>query len=435
MGRLRRERKKQERRDKRDRRKSGRAKATLSEKGAARRKSKSSTRVERNKPTPKAKPSLKLPTPDTQKAFPLGETSPAPKKDFPLGETTPNPDVANIQNRIAQQEQVQAEAQARYNQAVALEEQRIDQPGGWKNLLDINKIASVDTLKAFGEGALVGASVASTFVGVGTVLKAASIGFKALKGTSVIAKLGVVGTTGIPKDRAIISAAQLIPINSVSKKITATWLSKFIKKARDPKVVGGAIMTMIGTYPFAYFVGSEALQSIGFGVSAAIEAGNLDQADEAIVVQEEILDWNIWEWIANGIPYLNIANNVRDLFIASTTTKEIYKQIIKDKRFQAEFGETDSEMFGRIAQERKDAKEKERITDADYYSNLAKLQKEAKALARADDAKFYQDLIDKREEEKQAKRKADEDYWSQYYRLIAKQRADSAPSNLKFGLL
>ena len=443
MGRLRRERKKAERRDKRDRRKAGKPKRTLSESGAARRKSKSQTRTQRKS---SSKPSLKLPTPDTRKPFPLGETKPAPK---PTNEQA-QADVADVKNRIAEQdievEKAQArvdnqraidERNARYNQQVALDEATIEQPGGWKNLTDINKIASLDTAAAFGKGALLGAEIGLTVVGVGAALKAASMAMKAFSAGTKVAKLALVGTL-IPADRKL-SIAKSIAVNSATKKATASWLRQFTTKATDPKVVGGAIMAMIGTYPFAYFVRSEAQTVVSIATSKAQalgkSTGNMDMADAAIKLQEEILDLETWEYIVNGIPFLNVALNVKEMIKGAILTLNINKQINKDLRNQIENGETDTEMYKRIATERVDAKEQERISDSDYYANLATQKAAAKAADRKADEKYYQGLIDKRDKEAKEKREADEDYWSQYYREIAKSRANSAPSNLKFGLL
>ncbi len=447
MGRLRRERKKAERRDKRDRRKSGRAKKTLSESGAARRKSKSQTRTQRKS---SSKPSLKLPTPDTRKPFPLGETKPAPK---PTNEQA-QADVADVKNRIAEQdievEKAQArvdnqraidERNARYNQQVALDEATIEQPGGWKNLTDVDKIATTDTLKAFGEGALLGAEIGLTVVTAGALIKGAVLAIKALKGTSTIAKLAQVGTL-IPNDRKL-TIAKSIAVNSATTKATASWLSKLVKSANksplaavgtSAAIVGG-IMSAIGTYPFANFEKGEALDRLDYGIGAAEKIGDFEGAQEAIDLKRQILDPGLWDRITAKIPFVNVHAAVNDFFHAARIKLSIDEKVFADKKFQLEHGETDTEKWARIDQERRDTKLKQTEEDDAHYANLEKLRREAKVLNRNEDAKVFQDAIDKRRETDLANRKADADYWTLYYKEVAKQRANSQPSNLKFGLL
>jgi len=110
--------------------------------------------------------------------------------------------------------------------------------------------------------------------------------------------------------RKFASVTGNIAKNSVTAAKTSKWLTGLAKFARDPRTVGSTILGAIGSYPFAGFIRQEALQTIGFATQTAKDSGDITTESEAIELQTEVLNPNMWSKIIAAVPY---ANGVKEL--------------------------------------------------------------------------------------------------------------------------
>ncbi len=231
------------------------------------------------------------------------------------------------------------------------------------------------------------------------------------------------------------TAAKKIATNSKTKKQTASWLSRLASNMRQPRFVAGTLVAVIGSYPFAGFLKEEALQTLGLGVSAAIRNNDLDGADEALDLQREVLNPNLWAQILATIPFVNILDTLKDFYKAATIKMDIDTKVVSDMREKLANGETDGEFYARLAQERKDAKEEERRSDNEYYANISAQQAAAKAANRKADEEYWASILTRRKQDAEEKTQRDAAYWAAYYKARQKARDDNARSKLNFGLL
>ena len=227
-----------------------------------------------------------------------------------------------------------------------------------------------------------------------------------------------------------------VAVNTATMKLTNSFISKAAGGSLAAKIIKAVgITTLIGSYPFAGFIKEESLQTLSLGVGAAIRNNDIEGAEAALQEQKELLDPSTWEKIIAGVPYANIVKSLNDFYEAATIKVSIDSKIVADLKEQIASGETDAEYYARIRQERTDRIAQEKQEDAEYYANIEQLRKEAKEEERTEDAKFWAQVLEEREGRESTKRKADEDYWNQYYKEVEKRKLNSAPSNLKFGLL
>ena len=113
--------------------------------------------------------------------------------------------------------------------------------------------------------------------------------------------------------------------NEKTLRKTATWITRLGRKLKSPTIVAGALIGAIGSYPFAGFIKEEALQTLGFGINAAKEGGDLEGEQAAIDLQEEILDPGLWTDITNKIPYANVLGQLNKFYEAARQKLEIDK--------------------------------------------------------------------------------------------------------------
>ena len=310
-------------------------------------------------------------------------------------------------------DQLDREAQQRRVEEVhreSVERQKLDKPGGWRNVVDVLKIAlnpfSKSRISAStgseGVDAALGAiannpfTAAGLVTGVGGLVRGAASGIAAVTARTAVAQAGKIGTTGFykvsVKQLGKKGVAQTMATNTATKKATASFLTKAVGAVKDPQFVIGGLMATIGSYPFAGFIKEEALQTVGFGVGVAMNNGDIAGAEEAIALQEQILDPGTWDEIKSKIPFVNVLASLDDFYGAARLKLDIDKKVISDLKIKTERGETDTEMYARIAEDRKTLKEQERVSDAEYYKGIADRKAEAKAADRAADAAYYKGL-------------------------------------------
>lgn len=185
---------------------------------------------------------------------------------------------------------------------------------------------------------------------------------KAAAGTILRTRVGV-----ITKDVAI---GGRIVTNTVTEKLTATWLAKLAAKAKSPEFVVIALLGAIGSYPFAGFIKEEALQTLGFGVRSAISNEDIEGAELAISKQEEILNPDLWGQIFAAIPTANILVQLHNFYESALIKVSIDKRVIRDMKIKEETNETETDKWTRIRQEELDSKN----AAVDYYNEERKKQ-------------------------------------------------------------
>lgn len=261
-------------------------------------------------------------------------------------------------------------------------------------------------------------------------------------GTTAVSQAATVGTTGtlITSQGGVIvgSGVTGYAVNTATIATTASLLAKIGLTLSAT----GLLIGTIGSYPFAGFIKEEALQTLGFGVRSAIENGDLEGAEIAIAMQEEILNPTLQDKLKNLIPYKNVLNQLKDFYTSARIKLAIDKEVINQMRIQQETGESEDEKWARIDEERKAAREQERLDDQAYYKQVAKDAAKAKSDARKEDQKYWNKVLQEREAYETAKRIADEKYWedvrkrnSELKEAQNKAYAEYGKSQLSFGLL
>ncbi len=223
--------------------------------------------------------------------------------------------------------------------------------------------------------------------------------------------------------------------NTKNIEATKTWITKLATSLKNPKLIAGELVTLIGSYPFASFIKEESLQAIKGSYTGAMIAGNTEEAEKALEARKEILNPDLWEKIISAVPIANSIKQLKDYFSIAQTAVSIDEKLIEDMKIQQQTGETDSDKWKRINEE-KAIQEKVQV---DYYNSerkkLLEWEREAEKNARNEDAAFW-----RKEREKQAKKEAEDreaiaKFWEAYKKEAAKQAEDRRPSNLNFGLI
>lgn len=180
--------------------------------------------------------------------------------------------------------------------------------------------------------------------------------------------------------------------NIKSTALTKSWLTK----------IGGTatLVAIIGSYPFAGFIKEEALQTLGFGVNSAMNAGDLEGAQRAIDETNDILNPAVWEKIIATIPFANVVKELKDFYKAAATKNELAQKSLDIKREEQageretefarerrlsdeaaferkrEFGEEESQRFEDIRIESEERQKKEQEEESQRY---AQIEEESKA--------------------------------------------------------
>jgi uncharacterized protein (UPF0212 family) len=192
---------------------------------------------------------------------------------------------------------------------------------------------------------------------------------------------------------------------------------------------------------------AEAGEPLGFVlrdelIPNAIETGNWTLVEEAQQSRAEILDVNLWEQlmlISPLAPLEGIPEKIRGVAEAAKY-QDAAVSYLKEKSLN---GESEEEMWARIAKERDAKRLQDRADDKAYYQMVQERRDEAAAEKRAADEKYWADIYAKRDAAIAAKRAADEAYWAGVFRNVAEMNKSAPsskstyepPSNLKFGLL
>jgi len=253
---------------------------------------------------------------------------------------------------------------------------------------------------------------------------------------TAIQQAAKIGTIGL-YDYTVTSlgTAGTYAVNAATETATASWLVKLASAVTNPTFVVGTIMAAIGTYPFAGFIKEEALQTTSFTFRSAMDNNDLEAAEEALSLQEEMLDPGIWNQIKAKIPFVNVLNRLNQYYEAAKINLSLDRKILADTKIQTELGESEDDKWTRLRAEEA-AQDKFAI---DYYNQERKKmldwEREAAIQARNEDAAFWAAQSKKQAELEAKERQAIADFWFNYRKRIQELSDASRPSNLNFGLL
>lgn len=256
---------------------------------------------------------------------------------------------------------------------------------------------------------------------------------------TAISKLFQVGKTGLPDSSLTntgkIGAESVKAVNSWTAKKTATWFSKLAAATTNPAFVVGTLMGTIGSYPFAGFIKEEALQTLGFATSTAINNKDYESARLAIQQTEEVLDNGLWEQIKAGVPFVNVITSLDDFYEAAKLKNAIDKKIIDNKEAQQLEGLSNDQLAKKTAQEEADSYK----ANIDYYNSerkkLLEWEYAAQAANREQEAAFWRAERERQSQLEAADREATAAFWEAYRKQMQKQEDDNRPSKLNFGIL
>lgn len=202
------------------------------------------------------------------------------------------------------------------------------QQGAFKVLGALDPVRTAEEIQSLNNAEVIGESVRNTLMSGAVVGSGIALGAQAL-GAFVPSTISI--SPAIYKNAAtkfVTGTATKASVNTKTAALTGSWLSKLTlgqKLGFGTAVVGG-LMTAIGSYPFAGFIKEEALQSVGFASTNALNEKNLEGAEKAILLQEQILDPNLWNSILQKIPFTNILNSLEGFYKAAKIKLEVDKK-------------------------------------------------------------------------------------------------------------
>ena len=258
---------------------------------------------------------------------------------------------------------------------------------------------------------------------------------------------GIVGKPAIDLTYGGYSTLKTAGVRCVANTATKKLVGKSLVKSGFTIIAASYIIKeAVGTYPFAAFQITEALQALGLARWQALEANRPDLVEGLDQLQVEILNPTGWEKWISGLPWANTQRAAIKGVQAGEASRKVFAAIIEDKKIQMETGETDDNKWARIHQKELD-QQKEVIVFRDK-TKKEYLKYEIEAHAAAHSAKTNSERAFMRESGKfwaaqaaEQRRLEAEDrlaiakFWMAYRKESAKIAEDNRPSNLKFGLL
>lgn len=245
--------------------------------------------------------------------------------------------------------------------------------------------------------------------------------------------------------------------NSKTNQLTKSYISKVMEQLKKPKsaafITVGAISAIIGSYPWAEWAQTEAMEIINFANKAAIDSGDPVLIQETLDVQEEILDDNVWESIARVIPAANIAVGFMKKFKALKQQAKINRVIAEDEIEKLRNGTTEEDLIlkrqkefitfkedsdrriqtlieerqnrQRLLDEAADIREQERIEER----QIRQFERDKELI------ELENEYITARIEQEERIQREYLEGWMEYLRLKIEAFKSNTPSSLSFGLL
>lgn len=336
----------------------------------------------------------------------------------------------------------------RYDRAV----QTIYEPGGWKKVqnaagvLTQQGLSYLNQIREFNGARPLGvpANFEQSFNPIDYFPGGA--GVSVLRATSQTA-VRKAAMTGIVKAKAKNSALRITP-NAATEAATASYLTKFVQGLTNPRnlgrvsagVVVGGVMASIGTYPFAGFIKEEALQTLSMASSTALRNNDLEGAEQALAMQDEILNPDLWEKIIDSVPFVNVIDNLKEFYEAAALKTSIDRKILADMQRQGSSSQAgsvvDRDKYFETIRTEQDEQERSVI---DYYNSermkLLEWENQARKEQRESEARFWAEQRAQKRKEEEEDRKAIAEFWFQYRKRLQELQDNSRPSKLNFGLL
>jgi hypothetical protein len=210
-------------------------------------------------------------------------------------------------------------------------------------------------------------------------------------------------------------AGSTIAVATNAKTIaqTTTWLGGIAASVGSPAFVAGAILPIVGSYPFTGFIREEALQTLGFATKMAIDSGDPALADAAIAEQEALLNPDLWAKIIAGVPFANVVAELNKFQQAARIKLAVDKKLINDMRLK-QAGLSDDEIFAQNQQFQ--SVEGQALSD-DWNAKRAisiQLEADAAAAGRQADADFWTKYREESAAFEQQQREISAQFWLDY---------------------
>ena len=246
---------------------------------------------------------------------------------------------------------------------------------------------------------------------------------------TALSQIATIGTTGL--SAAIPGTAGKIAVNSATTIATTSMVTKLGLSTG----AAGLLLTTIGSYPFAGFIKEEALQTLSYGVTAAVRNGDWEGAEAAFALQEEILNPGTWKQLVAMVPFANVLDSLDDFYEAATIKLAIDRKMVSDMQQQEETGETESEKWARLKQEEADQYKSNVDYNIAMQKDLFEFKQRALNKGRDEDARFWADYAAEQRELEAADRQAIADFWFAYRKATQKFYDEQRPSKLNFGIV
>ncbi len=148
-------------------------------------------------------------------------------------------------------------------------------------------------------------------------------------GTSLVltrTAVGVSAKVGLNKiPLAVRSVASRFAANGKSVASTKGLLGKLGMS----NITASHALAILGTYPFAGFIKEEALQTAGMGFESAYWNGDKEGMEDAIAIQDEMLDPSMWSRVVAKVPFANVLGSLNDYWKAASKKNEIHKKVLQ----------------------------------------------------------------------------------------------------------
>ncbi len=221
--------------------------------------------------------------------------------------------------------------------------------------------------------------------------------------------------------------------NFATNAKTAGLTSSFVAKAGMSLPVAGALLTIIGSYPFAGFIKEEALQTLSFGTKVAMDSGDLEGAQAAIDQVNEILNPSAWDKILASVPFANVVKQLRDFYLAAAT-KNANDQEALDKARKVQSGEQESDFAKsrRISDEA--ARERElgfRAEDEAFFQGIREETEQREREREEEETEKFQRIAEEREARDEEERIAEEEESARFEEIRERNKQEDL-ENLRF---
>ena len=289
------------------------------------------------------------------------------------------------------------------------------------------------------------------------------------KAQTTASKLLTVGKTGLVKNA--VTTGEKIAVNTATAKATKSWIQKLLFELGRPKVIAGtvaaAVLTSVGSYPFAGYDRGEALRSLDATWKTAYFADD----DEGMVSAEAMIDEfnnpDLWTQIHQWVPFANIREANLEVVKASVLQNQVNEKARKSRELKKALGEDDKSTLKREKAEEnaayEESRQRNRELDLEFTRleidarkrandefNLERLETEEKVQglklrtsdierqnrrrAIEEEAAFWAEQRRLRAEKEAEERQAISDFWCAYRKKLLELQDDNRPSKLGFGL-